>query len=59
MALALLYVHNIPAARLPQLMCADLNVPICGVVAALVLLFMNLRTPPGTVSEKLRRIDWL
>ncbi|TFY81266.1 hypothetical protein EWM64_g2741 [Hericium alpestre] len=36
-----------------------LNIPICGLAAALVLVFLNLRTPAGTIQEKLRRIDWV
>ncbi|KAK7050204.1 iron permease [Favolaschia claudopus] len=36
-----------------------LNVPICGVAAALVSVFLRLRTPAGTLGEKLRRIDYI
>ncbi|KAL6299612.1 iron permease [Sparassis latifolia] len=36
-----------------------LNLPICGVVELLVILFLKLRIPPGTFKEKLRMIDWL
>lgn len=35
-----------------------LNIPICGLAAGLVLIFLNLRTPPGTLSEKLAKMDW-
>lgn len=37
----------------------DLNLPITGVAAVLVLLFVNLKVPEGTMTEKLRRIDWM
>ncbi|KAL0960432.1 hypothetical protein HGRIS_005475 [Hohenbuehelia grisea] len=36
-----------------------LNLPICGLAAILVLLFMKLPTPPGSFSSKLRRLDWI
>ncbi|GBE84300.1 Efflux pump FUS6 [Sparassis crispa] len=36
-----------------------LNIPICGVVALVVLLFLRLRTPPGALSEKLQMVDWI
>ncbi|KAJ6550611.1 iron permease [Mycena vulgaris] len=35
-----------------------LNIPICGLTGLLVLLFLNLRTPPGTFSEKFKKIDF-
>ncbi|KAJ6482238.1 major facilitator superfamily domain-containing protein [Mycena vulgaris] len=35
-----------------------LNVPICGVAAVLVILFLRLQTPAGTLREKLARIDY-
>lgn len=38
---------------------ADLNIPVCGVVAALVLFSVRLKTPGGTVKEKLGRMDWM
>lgn len=34
-------------------------VPIAGLSLGLVLVFMNLRMPAGTLSEKLGRIDWI
>lgn len=37
----------------------DLNIPICGFAAVLVLAFLKLRVPQGTFWEKLNRIDWL
>ncbi|KZT23032.1 iron permease [Neolentinus lepideus HHB14362 ss-1] len=36
-----------------------LNLPICGIAAVLVLIFVTLRTPPGTFAEKLKKIDWI
>jgi hypothetical protein len=36
-----------------------LPVPIAAVAIALVTFFMNLRIPAGTLSEKLKRIDWI
>ncbi|KAJ6482029.1 major facilitator superfamily domain-containing protein [Mycena vitilis] len=36
-----------------------LNIPICGLAAILVILFLRLRTPPGTLREKFARIDYL
>ena len=37
----------------------DLNLPISGVSAALVLIFLKLRTPAGTFKEKFGRMDWM
>ncbi|GJE91675.1 MFS general substrate transporter [Phanerochaete sordida] len=36
-----------------------LNLPIGGFAAALVVLFLRLKTPPGSVREKLGRMDWI
>ncbi|KAJ7629491.1 iron permease [Mycena polygramma] len=36
-----------------------LNIPICGLAAILVILFLRLRTPPGTLREKFARVDYL
>lgn len=36
-----------------------LNLPIAGLALGLVLVFMNLRIPSGTLQDKLGRIDWL
>ena len=38
---------------------SDLNLPICVFNATLVLLFMRLKTPPATLSEKLSKIDFM
>jgi hypothetical protein len=35
-----------------------MNLPLTAIVLAIVGLFMNLKTPPGTMKEKLRRMDW-
>ncbi|KAK7012809.1 efflux pump FUS6 [Favolaschia claudopus] len=36
-----------------------LNIPICGVTLALVSLFLNLRTPPGSFAAKIKKIDFI
>ncbi|KAJ7687060.1 Mfs1.2 [Mycena olivaceomarginata] len=36
-----------------------LNLPVCGVAFLLTFLFLSLPTPPGTLQEKLRRMDWI
>ncbi|KAH9936930.1 iron permease [Amylocystis lapponica] len=36
-----------------------LNIPICGVAAVLIVLFLRTRTPPGTLLEKFQRVDWI
>ncbi|KAL0570472.1 hypothetical protein V5O48_011487 [Marasmius crinis-equi] len=36
-----------------------LNLPICGVAIVAVLIFLRLPTPPGTVTSKLRKMDWI
>ncbi|THH19084.1 hypothetical protein EW146_g2001 [Bondarzewia mesenterica] len=35
-----------------------LNIPICGVAAVLIFLFLRVRTPPGTLREKFDEMDW-
>lgn len=37
----------------------DLNLPICGLAAILVTLFLRLKTPPEPWYTKLRRMDWM
>jgi hypothetical protein len=37
----------------------DLNLPICGLIACLVLLFLRLRKPPVTLREMLGKIDFM
>ncbi|KAL0952492.1 hypothetical protein HGRIS_006755 [Hohenbuehelia grisea] len=36
-----------------------LNIPICALSGAFVFMFLRLPTPPGTMREKLRKIDWI
>ncbi|KAH8102988.1 Mfs1.2 [Cristinia sonorae] len=36
-----------------------LNLPVCGVALTMAVLFLNLPTPPGTLKEKLGRMDWI
>ncbi|KAH9962021.1 iron permease [Lactifluus volemus] len=36
-----------------------LNLPICGLTASLVLLFLRLRTPPATLRERLSKLDFI
>ena len=35
-----------------------MNIPLTAIVIGIVGLFMNLKTPPGTMKEKLGRMDW-
>jgi hypothetical protein len=37
---------------------SDLNIPLCGLAAFLVLVCLDLRIPAGTFWEKLNRVDW-
>ena len=37
----------------------DLNIPLSGIAALLVVSFLRLKTPGGSTTEKLRRIDWM
>lgn len=36
-----------------------LNLPVCAISLGLVLVFMRLPTPPGTLKKKLAAIDWV
>ncbi|KAI0087468.1 iron permease [Irpex rosettiformis] len=36
-----------------------INLPISGLAAVLVFVFLRLKTPPGTLKEKLYRMDWI
>ncbi|KAI0045564.1 MFS general substrate transporter [Auriscalpium vulgare] len=36
-----------------------LNLPICGIDAILVIVFLRLRTPGGALRDKLRSMDWV
>ncbi|CCM04080.1 uncharacterized protein FIBRA_06239 [Fibroporia radiculosa] len=36
-----------------------LNIPIAGVAAVLMALFLRVPTPPGTMMQKLAKMDWI
>ncbi|KAJ8482007.1 hypothetical protein ONZ51_g5635 [Trametes cubensis] len=36
-----------------------LNLPVCGLATIAVMIFLRLPTPPGSLSEKLSRLDWI
>ncbi|OSD02317.1 MFS general substrate transporter [Trametes coccinea BRFM310] len=36
-----------------------LNLPVCGLAVISVIVFLRLPTPPGTLAEKLARLDWI
>ncbi|KAL5508718.1 hypothetical protein ACEPAG_4803 [Sanghuangporus baumii] len=36
-----------------------LNLPLTGISVLLCLVFLNLKVPPGPLSEKVRQIDWI
>jgi len=36
-----------------------MNLPLCGIAFAFVLFFLRVRTPEGSVSAKIKRVDWL
>ncbi|CAL1715143.1 unnamed protein product [Somion occarium] len=35
-----------------------INLPVCGVAFFLVLIFLRVRTPTGSMWEKFKRVDW-
>lgn len=37
----------------------DLNIPIAGAAAILVVLFMKMKKPEGTLKQKLAKMDWM
>ena len=37
----------------------DMNVPFSAIALAMVFCFVRLPTPPGTIREKLGRMDWM
>lgn len=37
----------------------DLNLPVVGVAAILITLFVKMKTPEGSLKEKLARMDWM
>lgn len=38
---------------------ADINLPLSGIALCLVWMFLNVRRPEGSVSEKLANVDWV
>ncbi|KAJ7066027.1 iron permease [Mycena amicta] len=36
-----------------------LNLPLCGISLVLVAFFLKVRSPPGTIREKLGEVDWI
>lgn len=61
MALAILWVLLLSSVVImyQRLSPQDLNLPITGVAALFIVLFLKLPTPPGTFREKLARMDWM
>jgi hypothetical protein len=37
----------------------DINLPLIGFAFFAVVIFLRVRTPPGSVKEKLLKVDWL
>ncbi|KAM0749144.1 iron permease [Meredithblackwellia eburnea MCA 4105] len=35
-----------------------LNLPLSGLIIAVVFMFMDLKTPQGTIQEKIKKMDW-
>lgn len=57
-----LYVLTIDFSMTNRYICVcwlDMNLPICGVVGFLVFFFLRLKIPPGSLREKLGRVDWM
>ena len=42
-----------------QCWCTDLNLPLAGISLVLVALFLRVRTPEGSMKDKLARVDWM
>ena len=59
MALDLLSVHSPIICKAAHLSFKDLNLPISGLTVVLVLVLLKLPTPPGTINEKLAKMDWM
>ncbi|EJU01284.1 MFS general substrate transporter [Dacryopinax primogenitus] len=36
-----------------------LNLPLCGMAFFLTLIYLKLKRPPGSITDKLARIDWI
>ena len=39
--------------------CVDLNLPLSGIAALLVLALLKLKTPRGSFLSKIARMDWM
>jgi hypothetical protein len=37
----------------------DLNIPLSAIAAMLVLVFLRMKAPAGSVFDKLKQIDWV
>ena len=37
----------------------DLNLPLAGIAFVLVAVFLRVKTPEGSMRDKLARVDWL
>lgn len=37
----------------------DMNLPLSAIAAVLVFMFLRLKSPGGSTSDKLKRIDWV
>lgn len=37
----------------------DLNLPVTGVAFTLVFFFLSVKTPEGSITAKLKRVDWV
>jgi len=37
----------------------DLNLPLSAVAFVLVLFFLRVRTPEGSIGSKIKRVDWM
>ena len=38
---------------------SDINLPLAGIAFILVAIFLRVRTPEGTLRQKLARVDWV
>lgn len=38
---------------------SDINLPLSGISFTLVLFFLRVRTPEGSIISKVKRVDWL
>lgn len=37
----------------------DLNLPVTGIAFTLVFFFLSVKTPEGSITAKLKRVDWV